>query len=184
MDPETPPELLDLAAWLDASELRRRELLDALCEMLGPDFATVYGDPAPVERSPGDEGDPWSPNDPRRANLGLAALQGGLRIEHTPTGILFALVPGGIAELGFSDEELAWLDSAELLDSDRGERLWRAGELHRLHREVGAMRWRRPLRDGSPDTAMQPTGHGTVRVRVAPFLLSEAALTGQQLALL
>lgn len=184
MEPETPPELLDLAAWLDASELRRREVLDAVCETLGPDFTTVYGDPAPVERAPCRDEDPWAPDDPRRASLGLAALQGGLRIEHAPTGILFALVPGGTAELGFSDEELAWLDSAELLDSERGERLWRAGELHRLHREVGAMRWRRPLRDGSPDPAMQPTGHGTVRARVAPFLLSEAALTGQQLGLL
>lgn len=183
MEADTLPELLDLAAWLDAPELRRREILDAVCATLGADFSTVYGDPAPVERAAAGD-DAWSPDDPRRANLGLAALQGGLRIEHAPTGILFALVPGGIAELGFSDEELAWLDSAELLDSRRGERFWLAGELHRLHREVGTMRWRRPLRDHPGDMFTQPTGRGTVRVRIAPFLLAEAALSGQQLALI
>lgn len=184
MEPETHPELLDLAAWLDASEPRRREILEAVCEVLGPDFLTVYGDPAPVERAPYDEDDPWSADDQRLASLGLAALQGGLRIEHEPTGILFALIPGGIAELGFSDEELAWFDSADLLDTERGERLWLSGELHRLHREMGVMRWRRPLRDYAGDALTKPTGRGTVRVQVAPFLLSEAALTGHQLALL
>lgn len=184
MEPETPPEILDLATWLDTSEPRRREILDALCEALGPEYSTVYGDPAPVERAPCDDDDPWPPEDPRRASLGLAALQGGLRIEHAPTGILFALVPGGIAELGLSDEELAWFDSADLLDTEHGRHLWSMGELHRLHREAGQLRWRRPLRDGTTDGSMQPTGQGTVRVRVAPFLLSEAALTGQQLSLL
>ena len=168
------PELLDLAAWLEASELRRRLLLDTVCTVLGPGFGTVYGDPAPVMRVPANE---WAAHETHehKAALALAALQGGLRIEHEPSGTLFALVPGGTAELGFSDEELAWFDGAEFLDTEHGEDLWRAGELHLLHHTMERMRH---LKGPRVDPAA--TGQGTVRVAIAPFLLAEAPLTGHQ----
>lgn len=179
IDTDLHPELLDLAAWLDASELRRREVLDTICLALGPGFSTVYGDPAPVSRPRADE---WLAHqiDDHRASLALSALQGGLRIEHERTGILFALVPGGTAELGFSDEELAWFDSADLLDSDRGQEFWRSGELHLLHQSIAPMRWLKNPREGGPGEE-KPTGQGTASVALAPFLMSEAPLTGQQL---
>lgn len=165
---DTFPELTDLAAWLAADEPRQRALLEAVCETLGPDFGVVYGDPAPVERPAADR---WSPDHTfHRAELALAALQGGVRVEHVPSGALFAFIPGGVLDQGFSDDELAWFDGAEFLDSEPGQRAWSTGELHLLHRRMRA--WRAAKVDA-------PTG--TRRIALAPFLLSEAPLTGQQL---
>ena len=167
------PELIDLAAWLDATDLRRRELLDAIASALGPDFGTVYGDPAPVSRLPADKW-PEAERAQLKAELALPALQGGLRIEHQPTGILFALIPGGTTEVGLSDEEMAWFDGAEFLNSERGQRVWESGELHLLHRAMTCMR------TGRSGTA----SHGTLQKSVAPFLLAEAPLSGHQLLML
>lgn len=147
------PELIDRSAWLAADEPRRREVLRAVAAALGPDFEVVYGDPAPVARSA----------DPTRAELELIALQGGLRLEHIPTGVLFCLIPGGTTAIGLSDQELAVFDDAELLDSpDAPDRT----DLRALHEHAPFMR------GANGNTLPRP---------LAPFLMSEAPLTVGQL---
>jgi len=147
------PELYDLGAWLGADESRQREVLRAVAHALGPDFEVVYGDPAPVARD----------DDTTRGAFELLSLQGGLRVEHLPTGALLCLVPGGTTCVGLSDQELAVFDGAELLDApnapDRADRL-------ALHEHAPFMRG--------------ASGNTLLRA-FPPMLMSEAPLTAGQL---
>ena len=104
LDPRALPELTDIHAWLGAPEPRQREVLQAVSAALGPDFETVYGDPDPRTRA-GHDADTFA----------YVSLQGGLRIEHLPSGLLLCLVPGGTTAIGLSDPELAAFDEPELL---------------------------------------------------------------------
>ncbi len=150
------PELVDVHAWLAAGEARQRAVLQAVARALGPDFETVYGDPDPRTRGPDDE----------LASFEQVSLQGGLRIEHAPSGILLALVPGGTTAIGLSDHELACFDAPELLDAAEAPAL---EDLHLLHAHAHFMRG----------------AHGQPLARTfAPFLMAEAPLTVERIAAL
>lgn len=152
LDPRVLPELVDIRAWLGASEPRQREVLQVVARAVGPELEVVYGDPDPRTRS-GDDAAAY-------ANV---SLQGGLRIEHVPSGLLFCFVPGGATAIGLSDPELAMFDEPELLDSQRAPD---PDDLQLLHAHAPFMRG----------------AHGnTVWRAVAPFLMAEAPLSMQQL---
>jgi len=152
LDPRVMPELTDIRAWLGATEQRQREVLQAVAQALGPDFETVYGDPDPRNRL-GPDADPFA----------HVSLQGGLRIEHLPSGLLLCLVPGGTTAIGLSDQELAMFDEPDLLD---GQRPPDVEDLRLLHAHVPFMR------GAQGNTVWRP---------VAPFLMSESPLSATQL---
>ena len=152
LDPRTLPELYDIRAWLGAAEPRQREILQAVARAFGPDLEVVYGDPDPRTRIDEDAS--------AYANI---SLQGGLRIEHGPSGLLFCLVPGGQTAIGLSDPELAMFDEPELLDSPRAPD---PEDLQLLHAHAPFMRGAQA---------------NTVWRAVAPFLMAEAPLSAYQL---
>lgn len=148
------PELRDHGAWLAADPARQREVLGAVARLLGPDFAVVHGEPAPRARAA----------DATREAFEHASLQGGLRIEHLPSGVLLCLVPGGATSLGLSDQELARFDDAELLD---GPDAPDPADVLALHEHAPFMRG--------------PAGNPLWRA-FAPMLMAQAPLTAGQLA--
>ena len=150
LDARALPELVDVRAWLAAAESRQREVLMAVSAALGDGFEVVYGDP-----------DPRARDAQETAAFEHASLQGGLRIEHGPSGLLMCFVPGGVDTMGLSDQELAVFDAPEIVDDSRlGE------DVHALVRAAHFMRGAR----GNP-----------VPTALAPFLMAEAPLSRERL---
>lgn len=150
LDPRALPELVDVRAWLAASEPRQREVLMAVAAALGDDFEVVYGDPDPRARAAQET-----------AAFEHASLQGGLRVEHAPSGLLMCFVPGGRDVMGLSDHELAVFDRPEIVDDGRWDE-----DAHELQRVAHFMR-------GARGNALPTT--------LAPFLMAEAPLSRERL---
>lgn len=154
LDTEALPELVDVSAWLAASEPRQRTVLHSIALALGPGYETVYGDPDPQSRPANDDPEAFE----------HLSLQGGFRIEHAASGLLLALVPGGTCSMGLSERELAVFDSPELLDAPTCPHI---DELQLVHQHAPLLRGAR----GEP-----------VTLTLAPFLMSEGPLTIDRLA--
>ncbi len=148
LDVRALPELIDIRAWLEAPEQRQRDVLYAIAQALGPDFEVVYGDPDPRLRAGA-----------HPESFMHVSLQGGLRLEHLPSGILLCFVPGGVTAIGLSDQELAVFDDPDLIDDPHAPH---PADVTALHRHAPFMRG--------------ALGNTVTKV-LAPFLMAEAPLS-------
>ena len=148
LDVRALPELIDIRAWLEAPEQRQRDVLYAVAQALGPDFEVVYGDPDPRLRESA-----------HVESFMHVSLQGGLRLEHVPSGLLMCFVPGGVTAIGLSDQELAVFDDPDLID---GTNPPHPADVTAVHRHAPFMRG--------------ALGNTVTKV-LAPFLMAEAPLS-------